>query len=376
MAGDRKNKRSTGKATPRKAKSAGASVGKASQRSAGKAATSDKNNTGEATSTSTASGTDISDTVMSKSVTSVEVVAGKAGKKFMPKIHPEMMALNATGQSLDNAAMSLPRIRSMGRSLFDPVWALNDHASNNIELLYILRGQVKVHTQDYVLPASEGQIIYTPHGLTHRDVFPLDSKFEVYLIHFCWDGEASMLSQLTPTMLTDASRQDPGTLASDMRQLYLDFQQPGPLTAQLTSLRLLQVLCRLWHHALAGTQRDSEATYDLARARRVQIMTQARQVIDERYGQPLGLDDIADAIEVSPYYLSRVFSQEAGFTLSNYLHDVRMEKAKNLLRDPRTAVSQVASDVGFRDAHYFARVFKNHFGEAPSAYRTRLTPPA
>src|SRR5690606_29042432 len=135
-----------------------------------------------------------------------------------------------------------------------------------------------------------------------------------------------------------------------------------------------QVICRLWHHAIASTQPDPAASYDLARVRRVQIMTQARSVINERFGQPLGLDDIADAINISPYYLSRVFSQEAGFTLSSYLHDVRMEKAASLLRNPRMAVSEVASSEGFRDAHYFARVFKSHYGSAPSTYRTRMTP--
>lgn len=298
----------------------------------------------------------------------------QASQAIVPKIKELQISLPTQAPVLDPSAMSLPRIRSMGRSIFDPIWALKDHASKNIELLYILRGQVKVHTADYVLPASEGEIIYTPNGRLHRDVFPLDSAFEVYLIHFEWPGEATMLSKLTPAMLTQASRKDPGALASDMRQLYADFLHPGPLTAQLTSLRLLQVLCRLWHHAIADTQADQGASYDLARARRVQIMTQAKAVIHERFGQPLGLDDIADAINVSSYYLSRVFSQEAGFTLSSYLHGVRMEKAASLLRDPRMAVSEVASAVGFRDAHYFARVFKNHYGSAPSTYRTRIAP--
>lgn len=275
---------------------------------------------------------------------------------------------------IDWPSLGLPSLLSMGRSIFDPIWAIKDHASKNTELMFILRGQVTVHTADYKLPATQGQVVYTPSGKVHRDVFPLDSEFEVYLVHFEWAGEETLLSKLTPAELTEASKADPAAIAADMRQLYADFLQHGPMTGQLTSLRLMQVICRLWHHAVRSRQSEPAASYDLAKARRVQIMTQARQVIHERYSQPLGLEDIAEAIDVSPYYLSRVFSQEAGFTLSSYLHDVRMEKAAGLLRSPRMAVSEVARQVGFRDAHYFARVFKNHFGDAPSAYRVKLSP--
>ena len=275
---------------------------------------------------------------------------------------------------LDWSKLGLPRLKSMGRSIFDPIWAIKDHASRDTELMFILRGQVTVHTAEYKLPASEGHVVYTPRGMIHRDDFPLDSEFEVYLVHFTWEGESTLLSQVHPRDLVEASKSDAAAIAADMRQLYADFLQPGPMTAQLTSLRLMQVICRLWHHAVRARQPEPAAGYDLAKARRLQIMTEARHVIHERFSQPLGLEDIAEAINVSPYYLSRVFSQEAGFTLSSYLHDVRMEKAASLLRSPRTAVSEVARQVGFRDAHYFARVFKNHFGAAPSAYRTRLNP--
>jgi AraC-like DNA-binding protein/quercetin dioxygenase-like cupin family protein len=285
-----------------------------------------------------------------------------------------ILRLPGNQADIDWPSLGLPRLLSMGRSIFDPIWAIKDHASRGAELMFILRGQVTVHTADYKLPATQGQVVYTPRGKVHRDVFPLESEFEVYLVHFEWAGEDRLLSDVTPAQLTEASSADAAAIASDMRQLYADFLHHGPMTGQLTSLRLMQVICRLWHHVVRSRQSEPAASYDLAKARRVQIMTQARQVIHERFSQPLGLDDIAEAIDVSPYYLSRVFSQEAGFTLSSYLHDVRMEKAASLLRSPRMAVSDVARQVGFRDAHYFARVFKNHFGAAPSAYRVRMSP--
>jgi len=67
-----------------------------------------------------------------------------------------------------------------------------------------------------------------------------------------------------------------------------------------------------------------------------------------------------------------VFSQRAGFRLSEYVDQRRMERAAELLGDPRRRVSEVAYAVGFRDPNYFAKAFRRHFDCSPSVYRSRL----
>lgn len=266
----------------------------------------------------------------------------------------------------------LPEIRSMGRSIFDPVWALREHASTGIELVHVLRGQVQVRTNDYTIDAREGDTIYTPNGKPHTDVFPLDSTFEVYLVHFSWAGEKEMLDQWSPPQLTkldDATRLH---IASEMRQLYHDFLSRQPMSRTIANLRLLQIvysMCR--GAAVAAGQTDQGDESDSRQGRPALIMHSAKKLINERFADELTLDTIAEAIDISPYYLSRVFSEQSGFTLSSYLTSVRMEKAVELLRDVKLNVSQVARSVGYRDPHYFSKVFKAHLGASPSAYRSK-----
>jgi two-component system response regulator YesN len=100
-------------------------------------------------------------------------------------------------------------------------------------------------------------------------------------------------------------------------------------------------------------------------------MARARQLIHEHYARPLSLDWLSEQLDVSPYYLSRVFSAESGFRLSDYLTSVRLAAARSLLADGSAPVADIARAVGYRDAHYFAKVFKRAFGQSPSRFRRR-----
>jgi AraC-like DNA-binding protein len=257
----------------------------------------------------------------------------------------------------------------MGRSIFDPIWREKEHAGRNSEMLHVLRGSVELVMRDASVCGREGDTLYTPAGAPHRDVFPPGSTFEVYLVHFDWRGEAEFLRRVPVTALTPAPPPVQAQLALQFQQLHLTFQQQGPMTRELCGLRLLTILLTLARHAL--TPRSTGADVDLGAARSRQIMQLARQHIQRHYHEPLGLDDIAAALHLSPYHLSHVFSEQSGFTLSSYLTQVRMEKAAELLRDGRLPIRAVAAAVGYRDPQYFARVFRSHFQASPSSFRVR-----
>ncbi len=160
-------------------------------------------------------------------------------------------------------------------------------------------------------------------------------------------------------------------IAAEFHQLYQDFLTDLPLSRDIVSLHLLQIIYRAVQDIVAGTDAASAGRHDAGSARRTQIMSQAKRVIEEKSQSPIALEDIAAHLDISPYYLCHVFSQESGFTLSHYLREVRMEKAARLLADHRLRVNEIARAVGFSDTVYFRRVFKAYFGASPRAYRSR-----
>ncbi len=85
--------------------------------------------------------------------------------------------------------------------------------------------------------------------------------------------------------------------------------------------------------------------------------------------ESISLNEVAGAVEVSANYFSTVFSQEMKMTFTEYITQKRMEQAKQLLRQTEKHTGEIASEVGFRDPHYFSFVFKKTQGCTPREYR-------
>ena len=83
----------------------------------------------------------------------------------------------------------------------------------------------------------------------------------------------------------------------------------------------------------------------------------------------LSLDEVAEAVHVSPYYLSHLFREKLGVTYVEYVTGVRMEMAKNYLLHTRMPVSAIAEKLGYDDAGYFGKVFRKYTGLTPKGYR-------
>ena len=107
----------------------------------------------------------------------------------------------------------------------------------------------------------------------------------------------------------------------------------------------------------------------LRSARPTDLVSQARAFIETRYGQEIGIEDIASHVGVSSGHLSHVFKQDTGTTVLDYLTDWRLAQARKLLKQARISVKQVAGLVGYRDPNYFSRIFRQRSGMTVSDFR-------
>ena len=100
-------------------------------------------------------------------------------------------------------------------------------------------------------------------------------------------------------------------------------------------------------------------------------LKQAVDYIDEHYqSEDISLNRVAKEVDLSPNYLSAVFSQEMGTTFVEYLTAKRMEKARELLRTSELRSGEIAAAVGYKDSHYFSFLFKKTQGCTPRDYRS------
>ena len=78
---------------------------------------------------------------------------------------------------------------------------------------------------------------------------------------------------------------------------------------------------------------------------------------------------LAQEVYLTPTYLSNLFKKKTGRTIGQYLTEVRVKKAQEILNNPQLKLYQVAEMVGYEDANYFAKIFKKKTGMLPSEYR-------
>jgi AraC-like DNA-binding protein/ligand-binding sensor protein len=102
------------------------------------------------------------------------------------------------------------------------------------------------------------------------------------------------------------------------------------------------------------------------------VIKKAVSYIQERYAAPsLSIEEVAGVVYISPTHLSRMFKQQTGCSILEYIRNTRLEQAKLLLRHSNKTASQVAKCVGYNDRTYFCKVFKQITGISPNEYRRK-----
>lgn len=110
----------------------------------------------------------------------------------------------------------------------------------------------------------------------------------------------------------------------------------------------------------AGGEHADSTAYDRAVA-----------YLNEHFSEQFSLEDMAVSLFTNPSYLSRVFSQRSGCTISQYRNILRVQRAKVLLAEGGRSILEIALLVGFDSASYFCRKFKEITGVSPQDYRRR-----
>lgn len=98
----------------------------------------------------------------------------------------------------------------------------------------------------------------------------------------------------------------------------------------------------------------------------------AKSYIAEHYREDISLSGVADIVNLSPVYLSRLFKKEEGINFLDYLNQYRIDIAKRMLKEEiKYSVMDIAEESGFSNTKYFSRIFKKCVGITPSEYRSR-----
>ncbi len=98
----------------------------------------------------------------------------------------------------------------------------------------------------------------------------------------------------------------------------------------------------------------------------------ALQYIEQNYHKNINLNDAAKTVNMSYHYFSKFFKESTGKKFSDYITEIRMEKAMKHLKDADFNIKAICYEVGYSDPNYFCKIFKKKTGMTPSEYRSRV----
>ncbi len=103
------------------------------------------------------------------------------------------------------------------------------------------------------------------------------------------------------------------------------------------------------------------------------LISEALDYINHNYDKDISLDGVAKEINMSYHYFSKFFKDAVGKNFIDYLTDLRVDKSKELLKDPTLSIKSICYSVGYSDPNYFSKIFKKTTGITPTEYRVNLS---
>lgn len=94
--------------------------------------------------------------------------------------------------------------------------------------------------------------------------------------------------------------------------------------------------------------------------------------MEKYFSDEITLDMLAESAGMTPSYFSKKFKEQLGVSPIQYLLEIRMKVARDLLKEQEQNVKQISQKIGFQDEFYFSRKFKSYYGVSPRLYRKKM----
>lgn len=228
------------------------------------------------------------------------------------------------------------------------------------DLWFVADGQGMFARNGDVFPVERGTCVLVEPGDIVRASQHPERRLTVIYLHFTIDGDDAFAARLGGRRQLD----DPGAFEWMLhRALESAAAEDAPFAETEFDLWAKAALLELVK-ADARARAAPEAS-----ALHKQLVRKVIELIRSRMPAVPAVDELADAVGLSPRYVSRLCKQTTGYPLKALITRVRMDRAKFLIAETTMNVSQVAEAVGCSDIYHFSKQFKQVHGVSPTAYR-------
>ena len=243
------------------------------------------------------------------------------------------------------------------------------HAHDFLELAFMMAGRGKYRIDGEVYEVQEGDLLILNPGIRHQALVADGSspvtEFFVGASDIRLKGlpeNCMPLPEGSPILHTT------GKLKERLFKLCASMEAENTICWQGRYFMLKTYLMQMLLHILRQqTEPEERPGHAVETVNKKYVVEQIVSFFEDHYAEKISLDQIAENMYLSPFYISRIFKSETGNTPIHYLINIRLERAMELLRGGfGGSIQEVAEQVGYEDAYHFSKVFKKRYGLPPS----------
>ncbi len=248
------------------------------------------------------------------------------------------------------------------------------------EFVYVEKGRLTISADDmtYVLKSGE-MVCHKPHEF--HALKPYQGEASAIIV--CFHCEGSTMTYFNNKILSINQRQKQylNDIVINARSLLLpkapldivadgtmDRNPEGTVTHEQYVKNAIELLILSLLNA-HSTERSKRIEFYEQHLHRSTLAADIVAYLSENLAAPVRLDEISKKFSYSLSSIKRIFKAETGYSIIDYLGNMRIEKAKEMLRTENVSVEVIATTLGYANIYYFSNVFKIKVGKSPSKYR-------
>lgn len=237
-------------------------------------------------------------------------------------------------------------------------WHIPEAAAKNHILLLMVSGSITYIINSKSIRLHRGDILFIPQGAIRSAYNDTKNAHEMYVAHFHYNGGGEELPLLRDANIHFAKLFQFEYMKQRFSLLTQHWLRKHLYSATFYHSILLEML------AIVNEETDSRDNLDKSYS----IITQLQNHITMHYRQTISMQELSALVQRTPNYISRLFKESTGQTITEYIQQIRISAACDLLTNSQMNVGEVSDFLGFCEQSYFNKVFKKLTGTLPSAY--------
>lgn len=252
----------------------------------------------------------------------------------------------------------------------EAIFQSHDH----LEMAYILSGEGRYRFEDGICSVKEGDLLIINPGVKHQAL--ACPEVEISTTEFFVGAVDIQIDGFPPNSLPVPDNghilHTSGELRQRLFRICSSMEAENAVCRQgryfMMKAYLMQILLLVIREQCEPVERTKGCAFESVNKK--YVVEQIVNYFEDHYNEKISLDQIAENMYLSPFYISRIFKSETGDTPIRHLINIRLERARELLESgSEGSIQEIAASVGYDDAYHFSKLFKKHYGITPSQAR-------